>query len=108
MSLHCYLPFFCCFCKIACFEHSEHDSFLTESDCDTEYTDEDVEEHWPNVVKMFFKISIRDNSESIFADNGFVLLVSKFLLFWATFCRISNNALDHLIHFSVRTFIPII
>ena len=27
-----------------------------------------------------------------------MLLVSKFLLLWATFYGISNNALDHLIH----------
>jgi len=87
----------------ACFEHSEHDSFLTESDCDTEYTDEDenVEEHWPNICSedVLQDFDEKDNSESIFAENGFVLLVSKFLLLWAAFYGISNNALDHLIHF---------
>ena len=71
VSLHCYLPFFFYFCKIACFEHSEHDSFLTESDCDTEYTDEDedVEEHWPNIC-----------SEDVLQDLMRKTILNQFLL----------------------------
>lgn len=71
-----------------------------------ECIDQEIEEHWLNICseEILQDFNEKDVSESSDSEGGIVLLISKFLLLWAAFYRISNTALNHLIQFFQHVF----